>query len=264
MNSLRNQLAFVTSVVISLEFSTSQTIAANVIGLDGFNSFINENSEFLFGGSGGANSLTLLLSDNTTVTLSTDQSEFTNGSPNQGWWSTNAFPPNLDTNDNYIVGVTSFIGTTYFNNFFTFDISSLSGTVVSATLNLQRYFGQSNLGNVTQSYSLYDVSTDAAVLNFNEGTNSAIFNDLGSGTNYGNYNVTVAGSDTEILNFLLNSSAISDLNNAILANSDFFSVGGTLNLDSETVPEPASILGILTVAGLGLSRKRKKRFCCKN
>jgi hypothetical protein len=236
------QLALVSSVVIGFGLTTSPTMAA----------------EFIFGFSGSnANSLTLQLSDNSIVTLTTDQSEFTPGSSNQGWWS--AVVENDDANDNYIVGDSVGDGISLLNNFFTFDISGLSGTVVSATLNLQRFEGGSNLGNATQSYSLYDVSTDAAVLNFNSGTNGAIFNDLGSGTNYGNYSVTVAGDPEEILNFSLLSSAISDINNAISNGSEFFSIGGTLNPGGATVPEPASILGLLTVAGLGLSMKRKNR-----
>ncbi|WP_181280642.1 PEP-CTERM sorting domain-containing protein [Aphanothece hegewaldii] len=255
-NLINNKIAILFSAVIGLGFTTSPTMAASVIGIDGF---IDVNSEYIFGFSGAStNSLTLELSDNTTITLFTDQSEFTSGIRNQGWWS--ATESNDDINDNYIVGDISNDQTSLLNNFFSFDISSLSGTVTSATLNLQRYFGQSDLGQQTQTYSLYDVSTDAAILNNNMGTSGAIFNDLGSGKNYGNYNVTVAGDDDEIIAFSLNSNAISDLNNAILANSNFFSIGGTLfpsNVPS--VPEPASIFGILTVAGLGLIIKRKNR-----
>lgn len=206
-------------------------------------------SEYLYGGSGGSPNT---LSINGSTTLSTGQSQFDLGTNNQGWWSE---ANNFDGNDNYIVGN---YNTNFYNNFFTFDISEIIEPVTSVTLNLQRYYGQSDLGSLIQSYSLFDVSTDAATLNNNEGTNSTIFDDLGSGQQYGSFNVAVSGNESEILSFSLNSNAIADLNSAISLNQQFFSVGGSSQ--PQPVPEPSSILGLLAFAGLSLKAvaKRKK------
>lgn len=97
-------------------------------------------------------------------------------------------------------------------------------------------------------------------MNNNEGTNSTIFDDLGSGQQYGSFNVTVSGNENEILSFSLNSNAIADLNSAISLNQQFFSVGGTLTPSTTPVPEPSSVLGLLAFAGLSLKAvaKRKK------
>src|SRR5256885_5922890 len=40
------------------------------------------------------------------------------------------------------------------NNFFTFNIAGLSPNITSATLDVQRYYGNSDLGNASQNYSL--------------------------------------------------------------------------------------------------------------
>lgn len=215
----------------------------------GLNTLPASANEFLYGGS--------LISPNTlsingSTVLSTGQSQFNDlRSNNQGWWSATTF--NDDVNDNYLVGE---YNSNLYNNFFTFDISEVLEPVTSATLNLKRYDGQSDSGRLTQSYYLFDVSTDAATLNNNVRNSSKIFNDLGSGKQYGNFNLTVSGDESEILSFSLNSDAIADLNSAISLNEQFFSVGGTL----KPVPEPSSILGLLAFVGLSLKvvAKRKK------
>lgn len=208
-------------------------------------------AEFLYAGSIG---LPNTLSLNGSTVLSTGQSQFDFGSNNQGWWSATSL--NGTFNGNYFVGDLSNDGSDLYNNFFTFDISEVPEPVTSATLNLQRELGASYSGRLTQSYSLFDVSTDAATLNNNVGTSSTIFNDLGSGKQYGNFNVTILGDLREILSFSLNSDGIADLNSAISLNEQFFSVGGSLT----PVPEPSSILGLLAFAGLSLKAvaKRKK------
>src|SRR5262245_4364307 len=63
----------------------------------------------------------------------TSDSQFLSGSDNQGWWS--ATQVNADNNDNYFVGSNS---GNLLRNFFTFDLGALSGTVVSAVLEVRR------------------------------------------------------------------------------------------------------------------------------
>ena len=228
--------------------------AVNVIGLMGP---LVHNSEYLFGWSGGnANALSLGLPGGGSAGVSTGVGLFGAGM-NQGWWS--AVETNGDWNDNYVVGDLSDDGTDLVNAFFTFDLTGVTGSVTSATFNVQRYFGESQLGRTFQHLSVFDVSTDAAVLNYTEGTSQAIFDDLGSGVSYGAFDVTVDGSLDEILNLSLNGNGVADLNKAIGAGNRYFSIGATLAPSGE-VPEPTT-LGLLGTAFLGFValRWRKRR-----
>ncbi len=83
-------------------------------------------AKFLFAGSGA---FSAGLSVNGVPGLSTDISQFTATVSNQGWWSSTA--SNADANDNYFVGDDD---VDQFNNFFTFDLSSVSFPVTSASL----------------------------------------------------------------------------------------------------------------------------------
>lgn len=218
----------------------------------------NNSDEYLFSFSFYTpNTLLLGLSDGSALALSNGQSQFEPGSNNQGFWSTTT-GLNPPFNDNYFVGTLkeSFTNEySSYNNFFTFDVSQVQGTVTSATLNLQRFIGGSSTGRPTQSYSLFDVSTDAATLNNTGNSNSTIFDDLGSGQQYGNFNVTVAGLESEILPFSLNTNAIADLNQAISLDQQFFSIGGTLTPATTSVPESSTIAGLLLIGGLALLKK---------
>lgn len=192
-------------------------------------------------------------------------------SSNQGWWNTSA--GNNNQNDNYITGNSA----NSYRNFFTFDLGTLAG-VSSATLQVQRFQGS---GNPTKTLGLFDVSTSADVLSQKiNNPNINIYNDLGSGKNYGTFNVSTVGNQNEILSFVLNSDAIADIN---ARSGQFFSIGGallgdigigeqylfgfsggssaTLVVDTSlaTVPEPGTLGGavLVGVTGLWLKRKRK-------
>lgn len=189
-------------------------------------------------------------------------------SSNQGWWNT--ITSNTNINDNYITGNYSPVS---LRSFFTFDLGTLAG-VSSATLQVQRFEGS---GNPTQTLGFFDVSTSADVLAQkanNPDTN--IYNDLGSGKNYGTFNVSTSGDQNEILSFVLNSDAIADIN---ARSGQFFSIGGALlgdlgfgdqylfglSFDSSatlvvnTVPEPGTISGAALVGIIGLCLKRKRK-----
>lgn len=194
-------------------------------------------------------------------------------SSNQGWWNTRDTNNNL--NDNYITG--NVTGNDY-RSFFTFDLSALAG-VSSATLQVQRFEGS---GDPIQTLGLFDVSTSADVLSQKvNNPDIDIYNDLGSGKNYGTFKVSTSGDQNEILSFVLNSDAIADIN----ANSgQFFSIGGailgdlgigdqylfgfsglgssaTLVVDTDitTVPEPGTLGGAVLVGITGLCLKRKRK-----
>src|SRR3989442_589784 len=113
-----------------------------------------------------------------TLIFNTSDSQFDPGVDNQGWWSNSM--PNIDFNANYFTGRS---GVDELHSFFTFDLSSLSQTAVSATLEVVRYTYMSP--DPTETLGLFDVTTDAATLNNNTGTSATIFADLGSGTSYG-------------------------------------------------------------------------------
>lgn len=151
-----------------------------------------------------------------TTTLSTSDNRFDVGIDNQGWWSPTLF--NTDGNDNYFTGRT---GSRLLRDFFTFDLSGLDGcTVSSATLELTH---ASSFGNNPHVLGIFDVTTDAATLNNNTGTSAAIYNDLGTGTQYASVSIPNGASGTESIS--LNAAAITDINAAI---PGFFSVGGSL------------------------------------
>jgi hypothetical protein len=147
----------------------------------------------------------------TTQTFSTSQNPFTSGVRNQGWWS--ATYPNFDANDNYFVGF--YFGDRY-RNFFSFDLSSAC-QASGVTLQLTRF---DQTGPLT--YSLFDVSTPAATLNANTGASRPIFDDLGSGTRFGDYSVAV-GARTDVLSFPLNAVGVAAFN---ATRGGFFSIGG--------------------------------------
>jgi hypothetical protein len=76
-----------------------------------------------------------------------------------------------------------------FRNFFTFALSSLRGTVVSASLLLACHLPQSP--QPSEIFALSRVNTPPEVLNQNDGASAEIYGDLGDGT-YGAHSITLA------------------------------------------------------------------------
>ena len=205
---------------------------------------------------------------------------FTINASDQGWWAAEGGINGHNDNDNtnYITG---YIRGTDLRNFFTFALGAIAG-VTSATLQIQRFEGSVS---PTETLGFFDVSTPANIVTHkNSSPNNSIYNDLGSGKNYGTFDVTTSGDPNEILSFVLNSDAIADIN---ARSGKFFSIGGALlgdleehdrenylfaasgngpvaklvieNTDSTPVPEPNTLGGIavVSVAGWWLKRKRK-------
>lgn len=157
--------------------------------------------------------------NSTLMTFSTEDNQFDAGVDNQGWYSET--DGGGDSNDNYIAGR---LGGEEHRNFFTFDLSALDpgDDVVGATLEVTRFSIDSD--DQSETYSLFDVDTDAASLNDNDAFDAATFNDIGSGTGYGDFTVsTTTGSSGDVLSFDLNSAALADIEAAA---GGFFSVGG--------------------------------------
>jgi len=159
-------------------------------------------------------------------------------------------------------------------NYFTFNLSSLAaGTVTtSATLEITRA-GQ--FAPVTIEF--FDVSPSAATLNAkNASPSAAIYDDLGTGTSYGAFNVGT-GDIHDVLSFSLNAAALTDIQSHA---GTFFSVGGALQTpghlfsgsgqtahlviqtaDPLATPEPSTLASAGTAAlvlGGGYAWRRRK------
>jgi len=127
------------------------------------------------------------------------------------------------------------------NNFFVFDLSAISEPVLAAELILSPgNFGDSSTTSIT--YSIYDVSSDISELRAGglaaKGDTSysdleGIFDDLGTGTLYGD--VTVASTDSGLLTLQLNAGALTDINGNL---GGLFAIGGTI---SEFEPDPSLV-----------------------
>jgi hypothetical protein len=178
-----------------------------------------------------------------TVVLSTSQAQIQPGVDNQGWL--NSFSTNENAfNDNHITGLVS-PGEEY-RSFFSFSLQSLTGTVLGARLELRRYQQQGavNLG-------FWDTTATAAELSATrDGLFSpGIFEDLGTGTSYGSFQV-VEGDGEDILVFELNAQAIGALNASLAQpGSGYFSLGAAVQgegyLFSTSNDEPGASGGLL-------------------
>ncbi|QDU41483.1 hypothetical protein Mal4_58510 [Maioricimonas rarisocia] len=170
-------------------------------------------------------------------------------------------------------------------NFFTFDLGSVSGTIVGATLRLEN--PSSGFEVFPATYSLFDLSAPIPELTMSHSRDSsagqAIHTDLGTGKSYGSIGVDYTSKGT-ILAISLNAQAISDLNAAVGGD---FAIGGALSgstfvtlfsgtaspllvrqlvLETSstvttTTPEPSS-LALLSIGaamtGLGAARLRRR------
>jgi len=187
------------------------------------------------------------------------------------------------TNTNYIVGEVP-SGSVQYHNFFVFDLSSVSGTIISAELRLRNPAGGFSSTDATETYEIFDVSTSTATLTGGGAGLVAVYADLASGTMYASQVVSAADNGTTIV-IPLNAAAISDLNAA----SGLFAFGGVLTTtvvgganeflfgltgspsvladtqlvvttdETAAVPEPSTfVLAALGLLGLGFIALRRK------
>jgi hypothetical protein len=152
--------------------------------------------------------------------VTTSDNPIVAGQRNQGWYLTS--PAIHSHSGNYIVGR---FDSTYYRDYFTFDLSSISQDVriIDAVLQLTRFTTESS--SATEVLVLHDVSSSAVALNTGGYTQSK-FDDLGAGRSYGSFTVSTTGNASDVLSFILNETAIEDLNQHV---GSFFSVGGTLD-----------------------------------
>ena len=199
---------------------------------------------------------------------------------NQGWWSD--VDTNSPTNDSIQTGSINLGGGIIVNyrSFFTFDLTdpALAGvTIESAQLLVTRGSGTNPNNQNTLSVDLRDVSTTAAELTDTSNTTlrAQIYDDLGTGTTYGQFDVSGAGNASDVIEFDLNAAGINAIQNGI--GNGYFSIGASiansdgddtlfvespaassvsLRLGFSAVPEPSSFAG-LSLASLLFIRRRR-------
>jgi hypothetical protein len=143
---------------------------------------------------------------------------------NSGWWGEAGAFGSANTNDNYYVG---WSGASRYNDYFTFDISSLTNPCVPASAYLTVPRGGGGGGASSVVYYLHDVtSSPIALATKANGPSQSIYNDLGGGGLYGSYSLPTATGPAFTLN--LNSTALNDLYTAKHLGASYFSVGGSL------------------------------------
>lgn len=199
---------------------------------------------YVFGGSSsGTRALHLTTSDGVF-----DVSAF-----NSGWYRDGGVY--YGGNTNYIVG--SCCGYAKYNDWFTFDLSLVTGAVTGASLKLATY---AVMGGAS-TFSLFDVSTSISNLTADHSnggaTGVAILEDLGSGVFYGSREYSTFDSGS-IQTIALNGNAIAALNGAL---GNQFAIGGTLSPGVAPIPEPetyAMMLAGLGLLGLAARRRRQK------
>lgn len=185
-----------------------------------------------------------------------------------GWYKSNG--SHVTSNTNIISGQS---GWNSYRNFFAFDLSGVTGRVVSATLSIAGGNGKfSNMSNLAK-FAVYDVSTKTSSLTSGTG-GTAAFADLGSGSLYGSTAVATPGwTGTMPTVSVALANAIGDINNAL---GNQFALGGTtsggylwgysngaqaatLSLTVAAVPVPAALpLMLLALGGMGVVARRRK------
>lgn len=195
-----------------------------------------------------------------------------------GWYNQTGM--HFASNDNYLAGDLSGIE---FHNFIVFDLTDVVTDIVSASLLL--YNPDNALpalrGYVspdpTETYQVYDVSTPIATLSLSNAgaAGVAIFDDLGSGTVFGQQTVSAADNGT-VVSIVLNAEGIAALN---AARGGQFAIGGALTtlgspgdefvfgfaqlldnpqvrrLEFNSVPEPTTVT-LLAIGGAFALRAR--------
>ena len=144
----------------------------------------------------------------------------------RGWWDETG--EHESVNDNTWTGFEG--GTAYmYNSYFIFDLSGITGDKTGARLRLELENYVS--GDLSETCSVYDVSTDAATLEAVGTGQTSIFNDLQSGNVYGTFEVE-SGDVGSIIEIPLSAGAISDINSsaggtfAVGIHLDTYSGGG--------------------------------------
>ncbi len=138
-----------------------------------------------------------------------------------GWYSDTGY--HEPTNLNYLVGQCALPQCSQpvvFRNFFVFDLSGITGQILTATLMIEN--PQYVSGDPSETWTTFDVTTPIPTLVAGGTGLMSIYNDLGNGTIYGS---TVVTLNTTLVKVPLDADAISALNAAV---GNQFAIGGAL------------------------------------
>lgn len=222
------------------------------------NTFAAPASSYLFGGSMSdgisGQMLRLYLDDGTIYEANTASSPIgkEQGAENFGWWSDKL--GHFSGIYNYFAGYNA-IFDSEFRNFFAFDLSEIHGTVRDAEIVLKPY--SASFPYVAVRFDLFDVSTSINDLLLDSQPNQAIFEDLGTGSQYGSRIFPVNPNLLSQVAIDLSSLAILDIN---ARKGQYFVVGGTVTPDQSSVPEPSTMaLLLLAFAAMALPYLKKKQ-----
>lgn len=193
-----------------------------------------------------------------------------------------------DDSGDYIVGRDNNNATELTRSFFVFDLTSVSG-VVGAELRLYNPPGITNFGGYQspssqETIAAFDVSTSIASLE-GDVSSAGIYTDLGSGTSFGQTDVS-SSDNGQYVSISLNSAAVTSLN---AASGGKWAVGVSMTTQSESsgtyeyvfgftgnantdagkavwrqlvlrVPEPTGFGSILLAVLAGFAARRRSRF----
>jgi hypothetical protein len=206
------------------------------------------------------------------VQLTTASAVFNVGLKNQGWYD--SITSDRPFADDYATGY--FFGNkTESRGFLTFDLTTITTHVASAQLLIS--VGDSQSPNGEETLNVYDVSTDAAVLNKKIGNPGAIFTDLGSGALLASGSVKIGQSPTNRITIGLLPAGIVEINSKLGGLISFGMSIATLNpqrsndeyiftssagvpnfLDLTFVPEPSALaLSAFTLIAFVRLRRRQ-------
>lgn len=180
---------------------------------------------------------------------------------NRGWIRSDGLNNGGGADNNYFVGIcgsSDICGGDDFdrNNYFTFDLSSI-GAVSSAVLFLTQPGDAVVQGYVSSKpshvYTVWDTLVDPSLIS---GTNNAsLFTDLSGGMSFGSVVVDPTTNGTKV-GITFNAAGLSALNAAVGAGGQV-AFGGSLNINTSSVPEPAT--WAMMIMGFGLMGAAMRR-----
>ena len=202
---------------------------------------------FAFSG-GAANTTTLFLNGTTSFTAT-----------GRGWYDATGGTNGAFVDNNYIAGICGPVvcggsGSLY-RNWFRFNLASFTPLATSAVLRLTNPTdGFANTLGASLGYSLFDVTN---FFGLGSGNSLAVYNDLGTGTQYGTTNVTGAQNNT-VIEIALNAAALASINTGRQDGS--WALGGTMVAGTSVVPEPSTwMLMVAGLAGIAVAGRAKRR-----